>query len=72
MDRHEFTGSKQTWLFLTLSLVCLNSASVWLSCQEKMDFSPCRIMLSFSKSSHKFKDIIMLDMTICDDLCQHD
>ena len=39
MDCHEFTGSekcclcKQTWLSLALSLVCLDSARVWLSCQ---------------------------------------
>ena len=38
-DCHEFTGSqkwcrwKQTWLFVALPLVCLDSAGVWLSCQ---------------------------------------
>ena len=38
VDRHKFTWSdncclqKQTWSFLALSLVCLDSARVWLSC----------------------------------------
>jgi len=26
-------GGKQTWLFVALPLVCLDSAGVWLSCQ---------------------------------------
>ena len=59
VDCHEFTGSekcclrKQTWLSLALSLVCLDSAGVWLSC--KLDFSSCVIMLGFGKSSHIFR-----------------
>ena len=58
VDYYEFTGSEkcclQTWLSAALSLVCLDSARVWLSCyvSYKLDFSSFMIMLGFGKSTH--------------------